>query len=602
MAASRKHGESIQTRLAQATAWHQQGRLSESIDAYRSILADAPEQHSVWLLLGMAELQAGRPERAAAALERAVQLNPNVPLAQFSFGNALQALNRHADAIDRYAQGLSLQASHPDAWFQRGVSLLVLGRLDEALASFTNTLALSPQHVGALSNAGETLRRLGRHAEALIRFGEALNFAPHHRDALLNRGATWLELKRPAEALADFEASLAHTPLDAITLNNYGNALEALGRSVDALAAFDRAIAIDGANGHAWLNRAHSLTAIGRYDEARDSVARACSIDPGFHEARWNDSLIKLRDGDFAQGWRAFESRWSVPKWIEPARHAHAPKWLGSDDLRGKRVLLWAEQGLGDTLQFCRFARDVAERGASVVLEVQPPLKALLAANFPDISVIARGETPPVFDYATPLMSLPLGLGQAVEPRPTLAYLRADAEASAQWAAMLPKAGGRIRIGVAMSGNPSHANDANRSMPARCLEPLARIADLHIVQKGLRESDAAVVARHPNMHDHGISLTHFGDTAALVSAMDLVVSVDTSIAHLAGALGKPVAILLPRHADWRWMHDRVDTPWYASARLFRQAAPGDWVGVIASVTSWLGASLPDVSTATPLSL
>ena len=601
---------SAQERLSAATALHQQGQLDQAVHAYRGILADQFAHHAVWLLLGMAELQRAQFESAAEALERSLQLSPNAPIAHVSLGHALQGLGRHALAIAQYDQGLAFNPAHPDAWFQRGISLLAVRRYEEAIASFSNVLVLAPDHVGAFNNSGEALRYLMRFEEAVVRFDAALARDPFHRDTLLNRGATLQTLGRAAAALADFETILARAPHDTIALNNRGNALEALSRHDEALDSFDRAIAIAPDQARAWLNRAHTLSVLGRDKDARASIERACAIDPTSHEAKWNLGLAQLHEGEFANGWRNFESRWFVDYGFENPRHAGLPKWLGDADLRGKRILLWAEQGLGDTLQFCRYAPIVAALGAQVVLEVQAELVPLLHANLPGIDVIALDAPFAPVDYATPLMSLPLALKTEVHSVPASSiYLRADAGTIAQWRAKLDglapgngsvahaptgavhpePAARRLRIGVAISGNPRHTNDRNRSMPAHFLEQLARIADLHIVQKGLRDTDAAFVRAHPAIHDHGAELGDLHDTAALISALDAVVSVDTSIAHLAGGLGKVTAIVLPHRAEWRWLRDRTDTPWYPGARLIRQPVAGDWAASMSEVCEMIAA-------------
>ena len=607
---------SAQDRLSAATALHQEGQLDQAVHAYRDILAHQFGHHAVWLLLGMAELQRSHFEPAAEALERSLQLNPNAPIARVSLGHALQGLGRHALAIGQYDQGLALNPAHPDAWFQRGISLLAERRYEEAIASFSNVLVLVPDHVGAFNNSGEALRYLMRYEEAIVRFDAALVRDPFHRDSLLNRGATLQTLGRTAAALADFDTILARAPHDTIALNNRGNALEALNRHDEALESFDRAIAIAPDQARAWLNRAHTLSVLGREKDARASIERACAIDPTSHEAKWNLGLAQLHEGEFGDGWRNFESRWFVDYGFENPRHEGLPKWLGDADLRGKCILLWAEQGLGDTLQFCRYAPIVAALGAQVVLEVQAELVPLLRANLPGIDVIALDAPFARVDYATPLMSLPFALKTEVHSVPaSSSYLQSDAAALAHWREKLDglvlgnaslahmasaegnsaPAARRLRIGVAVSGSPKHTNDRNRSMPAHYLEQLARIADLHIVQKGLRDTDAAFVGAHPAIYDHGAELGDLHDTAALISALDAVVSVDTSIAHLAGALGKVTAIMLPHRAEWRWLRERSDTPWYPRARLIRQPAAGDWTASMSEVCEMIAAIEPPLN-------
>jgi hypothetical protein len=263
---------------------------------------------------------------------------------------------------------------------------------------------------------------------------------------------------------------------------------------------------------------------------------------------------------------------------FESRRHAHLPAWLGAVDIRGKRVLLWHEQGLGDTLQFCRYAVMVAALGALVVCEVQPSLKSLLATSLRHVAlVVATGEPVPPCDYATPLMSLPLAFGTDSGSIPYApAYLGADPARVAAWEKQLAPRRHPLRIGLTLSGNRAHKRDRTRSLEASRLAPLAGMADCLIVQKELREADASFLARSSDMRHVGDELGDFGDTAALIANLDLVISVDTSVAHLAAAMGKPVWLLLAVDADWRWQMERQDSPWYPTMRLFRQTEAGDW--------------------------
>ncbi|CAM2138740.1 Tetratricopeptide repeat protein [Pararobbsia alpina] len=570
--------------ITEATSLHQQGRIGEAIERYQGLLAVHPELHAIWMLLGMACLQTGQMDGAVHALERSVLLHPANPIARASLGNALQALGRHAQAIEQFDRALILAPDHLDALFNRGVSLDAIERPDAALESYRAVLARQPMHPGALNNGGEALRKLGRHGEARAVFDAAINLYPDHIDLRLNRGTTAFEAGDASAALADFDALLARVPDHAVALNNSGNVLHAIGAHAQALARFDRALAVQPAYVRAWLNRANTLQALMRLDEAQAAYEQARRLAPDSPEVQWNASHLALLRAQYASGWRDYEARWQTGARFDTRRHTTLPRWLGDTDLHGKRILLWHEQGLGDTIQFCRYAMLVAARGAHIVLEVQAPLKRLIAASLPQIEVIATGEDVGPCDAAIPLMSLPFAFGTDASSIPEAqAYLTADPVTVRRWETRLAARERGPRIGLAFSGNATHNNDRHRSIPAEYFTSLSEVADLYVIQKDVREQDAQTLSAHPAIRYPGTELGDFADTAALIAALDLVVTVDTSVAHLAGALGKPVWVLLPTLPDWRWELERKDTPWYRSAQLIRLPRDGGWPAVIAGV-------------------
>jgi hypothetical protein len=308
------------------------------------------------------------------------------------------------------------------------------------------------------------------------------------------------------------------------------------------------------------------------------------SIDPANADAGFNASLLHLQRGEYLKGWAGFELRWRCAR-PNTRRHGHLPEWSGADDLTGRRLLIWADEGLGDTLQFCRYAAALSECGVRVVLEVQPPLKELLAANLRGITVIARGDDIPPCDFAIALLSLPHALKIDSSSIPLASsYLAAnDSAATSWWRRFHADNAGRLRVGIAVSGNPGHGNDRNRSASLACFAPLLELADIFVIQKGLQATDAAYLERNPSFRYLGDEIRDFSDLAAIVENLDLVVSVDTATAHLAAAMGKPTWLLLPVNSDWRWLLGRDDSPWYPSVLLFRQHAIGDWPEVILRV-------------------
>ena len=377
-------------------------------------------------------------------------------------------------------------------------------------------------------------------------------------------------------------------PENAEALSNRGAALRMLGRVDDALADYDRALAAAPESPEAHNNRGVALAALNRHREAIDAYTRALTLRPAYDRARFNRALSRLVRGELEQGWNDHESRWTGSEMHRGARSLPGRAWDGREDLRGKTILLYAEQGLGDAIQFARYAPLVRERGARVVLEVHPPLVPLFATLEGVDRVVAMGEPLPPFDLHCALMSLPFASGTRADSIPaSIPYLKAPEERLAAWRERLG-GGQAVRVGLAWSGSRTLRNDANRSIALERLAPLAAPGrTLIAVQKDIRDADQPALDAL-RVRTFAAELTDFADTAALVDSLDVIVSVDTAAAHLAGALGKPVWVLLPFSPDWRWLLDRDDSPWYPTARLFRQERIGDWERVIARVAEALG--------------
>ncbi len=454
---------------------------------------------------------------------------------------------RHAEALRFFSKALKVNSTSAEAMSNLGLALHALARFEEAAAQFRNALLIAPAHSEILYNLGNACLELGKTDEALAVYVEVLANDPDHAGALVNRGNALVRLNRPAEAISSYDRALASLPGHPQILTNRGHALRRLNRPVEALADFKAAL-----------------------------TAR-----PEFAEAHFEAGMAHLTLGDFAIGWKEYEWRWKTGTFAGRRRQFRAPLWLGDAPLSGKTILLHAEQGFGDTIQFIRYATLVAERGAKVVCEVQPELRSLLS-QLDGVDVVAEGEPLPFFDMHCPLLSLPLAFGTRLETIPApVAYLAASTQHVARWRDRVPRE--RPSVGFVWSGSTSHKNDASRSIPLSKLAPLLKGAPVHCfsLQKELREADSETLAELPELVHLGSEIRDFADTAAVISQLDLVISVDTAVAHLAGALGKPVIILLPYAADFRWMRDRTDSPWYPTARLYRQQAFGDWDSVIA---------------------
>ncbi|HEY6832590.1 MAG TPA: tetratricopeptide repeat protein [Pseudolabrys sp.] len=526
----------------------------------------------------------GRFDLALKSYDRAILFQPDYATAHSNRGAVLSVLKRPEDALASYDRALALRPDHVEAHYNRGHVLNELKRHAEALASYDRVLALRPDFVEAYSNRGNALNALKRHDEALASYDRALALRPDLAEAHCNRGNASHALGRFDEALVSFERALALRPDYAEAHYNRGATLHELKRYDEALASYDRAIAAKPDYAAAYSNRGASLYELRRFDEALASYDRALIADPDYPEAHWNAASLRLLTGDFARGWAEYEWRWTYERMAPARRDFKQPLWCGTDDIAGKMVLLTSEQGFGDTIQFSRFATGVAARGARVVLEVEKPLQRLMRSLAGPAEVLTKGSPLPEFDLHCPLLSLPLAFGTELATIPAQTpYLSAPASAAATWEARLPR-GGRRTIGLSWSGNAMHVRDKNRSIDLAGLLPLLDVdATFVSVQKDMRPADAALLTERGDIRHFGASLDDFAETAALVAQLDLIISVDTSAAHLAGALGKPVWVLLPRIPDWRWLLDRDDSPWYPTARLFRQDDTATWDGVIVRV-------------------
>ena len=495
-----------------------------------------------------------------------------------------------AKADRLYAAVLQHEPDNFDALHGLGKLYCDCQRFDAALALIQRALTIDPGRADGFSSLGLTFYYLRRLNDALASFNEGLRLAPDNAELLNQRGVALLELGRAEEALASFEHALAAEPTSLDALGNYGNALLKLNRPSGAIAAYDRALAIVPHNAGLLTNRAIALRKLDRPHEALMSVTRALASKPDFAQARFVDSLVRLTLGDFRAGWRAYESRWQGRNLAAQRRNFAAPLWLGGGSLAGKTILLHAEQGFGDTLQFVRYAPLMAGQGAKVVLEVQHELVRLLEGLDGIDAVIARSETLPSFDLHCPLLSLPLAFGTepATIPAPVPYIAAADGDIRL-WRELLPR--GRRRIGVVWAGDPAHDNDVNRSMRLKALAPVFDMPDVDFVslQYKIRDEDAGVLRDFPNLFRFERSFRNFADTAAVVASLDAVISVDSAVAHLAGAMGKELFVLLPLGADFRWLRERADSPWYPTARLLRQPQFGDWGSVIESLAAELRA-------------
>jgi len=525
------------------------GQYAQAAALCEPLLVGAPRDFDLLLLLGALKAQTQQLEQSVDLLCRAIEVRPDSFEAYYALGYAMCQLQQFAAGVECFDQCLALNPGYAEAACDRGSALVELGQHQAALESYKLAIALRPAYSEAWSNQGNALLALGQTDAAIASFNHALTLNPQ-------AAATYL---------------------------NLGNAYQAAGEAALALSSYDQAVALQPNYLIALANRCGPLKQLHRLDEAVASCNQALALDPQHADTYWNRGLALLLQGNLRQGFADYHWRWKRAAFAPIKRNFYQPLWLGDTPVRGKTVLLHAEQGLGDSLQFVRYAQALADLGARVVLEAEPALFELFG-TLPGVDQLVRqGQTLPAFDLHCPLLSLPLAMGTDLDSIPApVPYLRASPERQAQWRDRLGPHNG-LRVGLVWSGSPTHQDDHNRSIAlAALLAHLPEGPQYVSLQKDVRPSDQAALDTGGLLH-FGPQLQSFSDTAALCACLDLVISVDTSVAHLSGALGKRTWILLPHLPDWRWLMHRSDSPWYPSARLYRQAQARDWSAPLAQL-------------------
>jgi tetratricopeptide (TPR) repeat protein len=624
--AEQLYRQALQADAAHADAWcflgaacQAQGRLAEAEAHYRRAAGLAPERPTPANCLGALLSQQGRLEEAADCFRRAAGLQPDAAEPRYHLGLVLARLGRTAEAVAQFQEALRLRPDYPEAHYHAGAGLELLGRPDEAVPHYRQALRLNPHHADAWLNLGKALAHAGQWAEAASCLQHAARGRPERADAHCHLGNALAELGRTDEAVASFEEALRRQPDYPLACYGLALARKKQGRLAEAAAAAHQALRLRPDFPEAQVCLANALVGLRQWDEAvplfRQALTRrpdlvearnnlgailgawgdldgalACFDEvlrraPDFAEAHLNRGLIWLLRGDWPRGWPDYEWRLLVPS--VPRRDFPRPRWDGSAPA-GRTLLLVAEQGLGDTLFFVRYALLLRRAGARVLVECQPPLVRLLADALGPEAVIAAGAPLPEHDAYAPLASLPGLLGTTPEAVPAeVPYLRADEGLVRHWRQELgPRRG--PRVGIHWQGGPA---SQQRSVPLAVFEPLSRLPGVQLVslQKGPGAEQLQAVAAAWPVLDLGGRLDEapgaFRDTAALLHSLDLVVTADSAVAHLAGALGRPVWVALAYVPDWRWLLGRDDSPWYPTARLFRRRRPGDWDEVFARIAA-----------------
>jgi rfaE bifunctional protein nucleotidyltransferase chain/domain len=576
--------------FGQAQKHHQARRFAEAEQLYRRVLG-ADEAHlGAWHHLGLVCLAQNKLAEAADAFRRVLAVSPENADALTQLGIILARQDQVLDAIAHFRQAIERHPQHAKAHNNLGVALTQLGQRDEGFACYQEAVRLEPDYAEALFNLAVALAERGRAAEALVAYERALQVRPDYAEVHYNLGLLLVNERRAADGVVCLEQAVRLTPKHADAHNNLGLALAELGRFEESIASCDAALRLRPLDPKTHMNRGNSLAALGRVEEALACYDLALRLQPDYINARWNRSLALLGEGDYERGWGEYESRWQRPE--TKTRQLPRPRWDGGE-LQGKTIFLWCEQGVGDTFQFVRYAAQLKRRGATVWQECPAHLVPLLS-TCPGIDrVFAERKPVPVeFDCHVPLMSLPFGCGTTLGIVPAeTPYLSADAAEVEHWRRELGDGG--LKIGITWQGNPKHRWDRHRSFSVQRFRSLALLdgVQLYSLQKGTGTEQLAAVRfpltdLRPKLDERGGGFEH---TAAVIQALDLVVTCDSAVAHLAGALGKPVWTLLSALSDWRWLRNREDTPWYPTMQLFRQKKLGDWDEVFERVRREAGA-------------
>ncbi|HLX18118.1 MAG TPA: tetratricopeptide repeat-containing glycosyltransferase family protein [Bradyrhizobium sp.] len=585
-------GPGAGTAAALREAGFRQMHAGRHLDAQlccRQALALDPSHADTLHLMGLLSFHAKQYDHALEWLSRAIGREPKTDYLT-SLGTVLAKLGRYEEALKAFDKAVQLNPLDADLWRNLGNVLVDMERPADAILSFQHALKLNPRHWDAAGKAGRLLFERQRFEEALACFDLCDDLQPNDSQTLHCRALVLHKLRRLEEALADNERALALDPANADTLSNIGNVLRTLGRNEEALSWFDRSLELQPNSRGVLTNKAIALVDLRRFDEAFAAYHRAIAIEPGHAESVWNLALLHMLTGDFEAGWAGREARWRIPALSFHYPKFSQPMWLGKEPIDGKTILINVDEGLGDSIQFARYVPMVAELGPRVILVIQDALCPLLS-GLKGVSLCLPLSTSeqPAFDMYCPVSSLPLAFGTRLETIPSQTpYLPAPAQTLVQaWEDRLGPHD-RLRVGLAWSGNPRHDNDHNRSIPLRLMAGVLDVdASFVSLQKDLRPDDGATLIEHPEIVDPTAQLTDFAETAALVSCLDLVITVDTSVAHLAGALGRPTWILLPYMPDYRWLLDRDDSPWYPTVRLFRQSETREYPSVLERVRAEL---------------
>jgi len=597
-------------------ALHKQGNLNLAKEIYEKILPNDPAYAESIHLLGLIYLQTGKYNDAQRLIKRSLELNPNNPQAQNNLGNLyvninelesalnayekaleknpkfaeaainkanlLRKINRPTDALAYYDQTLNIKPDFFEALLNKGNLLIELNLYMEAIDSYKNAILINSNSSEAYYNLGLALHKIGHFNEAVTQFNKAIQIQPNYADAYNDLSTTYASLNQLENALLCITSAININSKRVDFYNNQGLILNRLSRHADAIKSFECILRLQPEQAEAYFNLGNIYKELKNFDKSFYNYDSAIQLKVDYAECYWNKALLHLLLEQYSEGWEMYEWRWNWDGFNKERRNFQQPLWLGDESLKGKTILIHCEQGLGDCIQFSRYIKNLEPLEATVIFEVYQPLINLFKSlDYPKL-LIERGQPLPEFDYHCPLLSLPLALYSRQSAIPKFnTYLSSTDEKLRYWEMKLHNANeNRPKIGIVWSGSTLHKNDKNRSI---MLDLFIKALPDHFQYISLKkevDNNEALLLIKSNIIDFSKEIGDFEDTAAICDQMDLIITVDTSVAHLSGALGKPTWILLPYTPDWRWSLNKETTSWYPNAKLYRQSIERSWVPVL----------------------
>jgi tetratricopeptide (TPR) repeat protein len=523
----------------------------------------------------------GKFNIAFELLEKSCSKDDCSPEALYYLGSSQLKLNQYEKAAQSFKQSIEKAGVFFEALHDLATTYGHLGKTQEALSYYIDCLKINQNSYELHFNIARTLDHLKRYDEALSHYDQAIQLNPNYAEAWSNKGVTLHDLKRYDEALSHFDQAIQLNPNFAEAWSNKGNTLKDLKRYDEALSHFDQAIQLNPNYAEAWSNKGVTLQDLKRYDEALSHFDQAIQLRADFFDSYWNKSLALLTLGNFKDGWGLYTYRWKRTN-ADKYRYSNINKLESLDNLTNKNILVWYEQGYGDTIQFSRYIPKLIDLGANVTFEVQKPLSRIFTEQ-KKLVVTSEIKNHSNFDFQLPLLSLPKLFNSDIGSIPNPLPIQIKSEDISIWKKKLNLSDRKLNIGLAISGNRNHKNDSNRSMRIDDISPLLDVGEFFLLQKEINQFDLDNLNKKMNLNFLGNQIDDFLDTASIIMNMDLIISVDTSLIHLAGSLNKQSYLMLPWCPEWRWLLDRPDSPWYPSVKIFRQKYFGDWNSVIEDI-------------------
>jgi tetratricopeptide (TPR) repeat protein len=523
----------------------------------------------------------GKFNIAFELLEKSCSKDDCSPEALYYLGSSQLKLNQYEKAAQSFKQSIEKAGVFFEALHDLATTYGHLGKTQEALSYYIDCLKINQNSYELHFNIARTLDHLKRYDEALSHYDQAIQLNPNYAEAWSNKGVTLHDLKRYDEALSHFDQAIQLNPNFAEAWSNKGNTLKDLKRYDEALSHFDQAIQLNPNYAEAWSNKGVTLQDLKRYDEALSHFDQAIQLRADFFDSYWNKSLALLTLGNFKDGWGLYTYRWKRTN-ADKYRYSNINKLESLDNLTNKNILVWYEQGYGDTIQFSRYIPKLIDLGANVTFEVQKPLSRIFTEQ-KKLVVTSEIKNHSNFDFQLPLLSLPKLFNSDIGSIPNPLPIQIKSEDISIWKKKLNLSDRKLNIGLAISGNRNHKNDSNRSMRIDDISPLLDVGEFFLLQKEINQFDLDNLNKKMNLNFLGKQIDDFLDTASIIMNMDLIISVDTSLIHLAGSLNKQSYLMLPWCPEWRWLLDRPDSPWYPSVKIFRQKYFGDWNSVIEDI-------------------